>query len=155
MKKADLVNMLINNAVGSILIDGEEGLREYKFDDLEIKEIMNDKLFLICKTRKRCCGDVDGTEKISNPNLDMGADIDWSDSKSWWMVCKDCKDLINAQKGLDIARIIGDEVYAKRLLDKIEEIAIRTKKPVFNGVISKNDVGDINFVGVEFTGEKK
>jgi len=99
------------------------------------------------------CGEAEGTEKIANPNLDMGADIDWSAESSWWMVCKDCKDTIHAQQGLSIAHIMKDEKYAQKCQKDIEKIAKRTKKPIMCATIFKKKDGTLGAVSVEYTGK--
>jgi aspartate carbamoyltransferase regulatory subunit len=101
------------------------------------------------------CGEAEGTEKIANPNLDMGEDIDWSDNKNWWMVCIDCKDTIHAQQGLSIAHIMKDEKYAQKCQAEIEAISKRTKKPVLSATIFKKKDGTYDSVSVEYTGQDK
>jgi hypothetical protein len=65
------------------------------------------------------CGEAEGTEKIANPNLDMGSDIDWKAKDSWWMVCKPCKEFIHLQKMRGFAEMVGDtrmmEIYDTKL----------------------------------------
>ncbi len=98
------------------------------------------------------CGEEEGTEKIANPNLDMGDDIDWNDSKSWWMVCKDCKDTIHAQRGLDMAEHMGNTQMIEKYSADLKEIAERTKKPILNAKIIKNKDGTYDSMSVEYTG---
>ena len=99
------------------------------------------------------CGEVEGTEKIADPNLDMG-EIDWQDPKNWWMVCQDCKDTIHWQRMSSMAEFINDEKMAKIAFEELDKIAKRTKKPILNAVIKKNKDGTYSSTSVEFTGKE-
>ena len=100
------------------------------------------------------CGEEEGTEKVANPNLDMGDDIDWNSPKSWWIVCKDCKDVIHHQKNHSIGVTIEDEGMVNRANTELEKIAKRTGKPVMCASISKKKDGGYNTASIEFTGEE-
>lgn len=99
------------------------------------------------------CGENEGTEKIANPNLDMGSMIDWSDEKNWWMVCKDCKDSIRAMQGLDFATFLKEPTMAEHYQKEIETIANRTKKPILCARIKKKKDGALDVTSVEYTGK--
>ncbi len=79
------------------------------------------------------CGEEEGTEKIANPNLDMGDNIDWNDKDSWWIVCKDCKEVIHLQQMSDFP----DEKFRNECIEKLAKIAKKTGKPILNACISK------------------
>jgi RecJ-like exonuclease len=104
-------------------------------------------------TKCSFCGEHEGTEKISNPNLNMGDEIDWSDQKNWWMVCKDCKDSIRAMQGLDIATFMKDAKMAAVYQKEIETIANRTKTPILSARIEKKKDGTLDITSVEYTGK--
>lgn len=95
------------------------------------------------------CGEEEATEKIGDPNLDMSQDIDWSDEKTWWKVCKTCKEVIPLQR----MSCIPSEVLQEYCNNKLAEIAKRTKKPILNATISKNNEDNYDFTSIEFTGE--
>ena len=99
------------------------------------------------------CGEEKGTEKIANPNLDMGDDIDWSEDNQWWTVCKDCKEVIHCQKTLTIARHMLDRKLAGEMNRRLQEIAERTGKSIMSAQIRKVD-GKTEVSSVEFTGKK-
>ena len=61
------------------------------------------------KTDCTFCGEAEGTERIADPNLDMGEDIDWNDEKNWWKVCKDCKEFIYTKKFECIEDVIRED----------------------------------------------
>ena len=84
----------------------------------------------------------------------MGDDIDWNSDKSWWIVCKDCKEVIHQQQMVDIGMCIGDEKVISNANDKLDEIAKRTGIPSMNAMISKEKDGKIKTSSIEFTGEK-
>lgn len=91
------------------------------------------------------CSEAEATTKIANPNLDMGDDIDWSDKKNWWQVCKDCKEVIHLQQ-------LGD--IGIDTTNKLDAIAKRTGIPILNAVIAKDKEGKLKTSSIEFTGEK-
>lgn len=74
------------------------------------------------------CGEAQGTEKIANPNLDMGSDIDWKAKDSWWMVCKPCKEIIHLQKMISFAESVGDTRMAELYNKKLENLDIKAEK---------------------------
>jgi len=103
------------------------------------------------------CGEEEGTEKVADPNLDLNTDIDWSDKKNYWMVCKSCEQAISLQRGLAMSVHMGDEIgekMASRYNLKLSNLAIRTKKPIMAATLRKRPDGKgYETVSVEFTGE--
>lgn len=95
------------------------------------------------------CGEAEGSERIMNPNnlLDVKEEV-------VWLVCKDCKDVIKAQQKLSIAMILDDENMARKCQKEIEEISVRTKRPVLNAMIFKDKKGNYDSMSVEYTGEE-
>lgn len=90
------------------------------------------------------CGEEKGTETISNPN--------W-DKMTSWLVCKDCKETINYQQQYSMAQIMGNEKMASEALNKLDEIARRTKKPIMVAEIKKTKSG-YKTASIEFTGNE-
>lgn len=99
------------------------------------------------------CGEEEATERIANPNLDMGDEIDWFDEKNWWKVCKDCKDVIHYQRESSFGIAIEDEDMVNRANKELEKIANRTGKPILNACIFKKKEGGYGSASIEFTGE--
>ena len=99
------------------------------------------------------CSEEEGTERIADPNLDMGDEIDWNDDKNWWMVCKVCKDVIHYQMMHSWGVAIEDERMVSEANKKLEEIAKRTKQPILNACIYKKKDGSYDTASIEFTGE--
>lgn len=99
---------------------------------------------------KKCnyCGEVPGTEKIADPNLDMGSDIDWSDDKNWWIVCSDCKEVIKYQQLLSMGSFLGVDSLSIRASNKLDEIAKRTGVPIITASIFKDDNGKLDYVSI-------
>ncbi len=104
------------------------------------------------KERMKClyCGEEEATEKIGNPNLDMSQEIDWSNKANWWNVCKDCKQVIPLQR----LSSIDNEKLQSYCNKKLQEIAIKTKKPILNACIIKKEDGSYDSTSIEFTGEE-
>ncbi len=100
------------------------------------------------------CGEEEGTQRIGDPNLDMGEKIDWQDNKNWWMVCKDCKEVIFLQRMNSIGVIAENESIINDTNEKLMAIAERTGKPIMMASIQKKKDGKYNVSSVEFTGEK-
>jgi len=96
------------------------------------------------------CGEEEATDRLGDPNLDMSKDIDWSNEKNWWKVCKDCKQVIPLQmmSGIDDEKLQG---YCNK---KLQEIAEKTGKPIMTARISKKEDGTLETSSVEFTGKK-
>ena len=106
------------------------------------------------KEENKCsyCGEEEGTQKIADPNLDMSKDIDWNDDKNYWMVCKDCDEVIPLQRMNSFGIHINDEKIVAETNKKLQEIAKRTKKPILNASLRKTKEG-YKEESVEFTGE--
>ena len=81
------------------------------------------------------CGESEATERIGNPNLDMNEEIDWGNEDNWWKVCKDCKEVIPLQ----MLSSVPNPDLQKYCVEKLDEIAKRTKKPIMNAVIYKKN----------------
>jgi len=105
-------------------------------------------------TKCTYCGEEEGTEKIANPNLDMNDDIDWGSDKSWWKVCKTCKEVIKLQTFHSIGCMHGEEKMVAYANKKLEELANKTKKPILCATIQKKEDGTYETASIEFTGEK-
>ena len=90
------------------------------------------------------CGEEKGTETISNPN--------W-DKMTSWLVCKDCKETIKYQQQHSIAQSMGNEELASESINKLDEIAKKTKKPIMVAEIKKTGKG-YETSSIEFTGER-
>ena len=80
------------------------------------------------------CGEEEATDKIANPNLNMGQEIDWNDENSWWDVCKTCEEVIPLQRMSGVP----DKELQKHCKEKLSEIAKRTGKPIINASITVN-----------------
>lgn len=100
------------------------------------------------------CSEEEGTQRIADPNLDMGEEIDWQDEKNWWMVCKDCKDTIFHQRMHSIGESIGNERMVSHANDELMKIVERTKKPIMMASIQKKKDGTYGVSSIEFTGKK-
>jgi hypothetical protein len=102
------------------------------------------------------CGEEKATEIILNPN--------YSQKDAIWDVCKTCKDVIHHQLGLSFGSCMADnkdkhiremgERICSEANNKLEEIAIKTKKPILNAQIVKKNDGKYDVISVEFTGEE-
>jgi hypothetical protein len=109
--------------------------------------------------KKECiyCGEEEATEIIMNPNCD--------EKKAVWDVCKTCKDVIHHQIGLSFGSCMADnkdkhiremgERICSEANDKLEEIAIKTKKPILTACVYKKKDGNYDVSSIEFTGEKQ
>ena len=91
------------------------------------------------------CGDEKGTEIIPNPNFDK---------LSQWLVCKDCKAVVYNQQLYSMGEIIGNEKLTSEAINKLDEIAKKTGKPIMVARIAKGDNGNYNTSSIEFTGKK-
>ncbi|MFC1755568.1 hypothetical protein ACFL96_19620 [Thermoproteota archaeon] len=101
------------------------------------------------------CGEEEATTVIMNPNTDDGG-------QPTWEVFLDCKDVIRAQMKLSMGCVIQGmggihEKHGEKMVSEVnavlEEIANRTKKPIFSGTLYKNKDDKIDSVSVEFTGD--
>ncbi len=92
------------------------------------------------------CGDEKGTEVIPNPNFDK---------INQWLVCKDCKEVIHNQTLYTMSEHVGAEKMASEALNKLDEIAKRTGKPIMVAGIRKGDDGKYRTSSIEFTGKKE
>ena len=100
------------------------------------------------------CGRKEATDKIADPNLDMGLEIDWGDKKNWWQVCDICKQLIHLQRMNDFALMMGNEKLISLTNKKIEDLAKKGKKPILNAAIFKKVERAYDSASIEFTGEE-
>ncbi len=89
------------------------------------------------------CNKDKGTEIIEDPN---------GDTLERWLVCKDCKEIIETQQERLIISSINPEL-AEKCNNKLLEIAKRTGKPIINATIYKDGEGYSAFTE-EFTGEE-
>jgi RNA polymerase subunit RPABC4/transcription elongation factor Spt4 len=95
------------------------------------------------------CGEEKGTELIDNPN--------W-DTLERWLVCKDCKEVIENQRKLSMGVMLSENPYGEKIggemikeaNDKLYDISQRTGKPISNIIIDKEH----GVSSVEFTGKK-
>lgn len=110
-----------------------------RFLDTEHQRLWIEKSLGTDKIMPKCmyCGEAEGTERIANPNLIMGADIDWKDVKNHWMVCVDCKELIKHQRMLDFGNMIGNDKLTKYAQDKLDEIE-KNNCPICNDLKYEN-----------------
>lgn len=90
------------------------------------------------------CGDEKGTEKIPNPDFS---------ELSQWLVCKDCKEVIKYQHLLSIGNFSNNNKMVNEAVDKLDEIAKRTGKPIMCASINKTKDG-YKPASIVFTGEK-
>ena len=134
------------------LLTKKEVLEEWEKTRKEIESVEEGKngMCVYCEEEK-------GTEKIMNPNMDK---------INSWLVCKDCKEVIQAQHeqsfgmglmNLDDKHKDFNEKYGKKIVNdankKLDVIAKRTGKPIMSACLSKGKEGyDVS--SVEFTGEK-
>ena len=117
------------------------------------------------KTLCDFCGEEEGIKKIVNPNLDLNDNINWDNNDNWWIVCRDCEEIIHCQQEIDFNITSLSKIKDNKNRESIEkeieesnniinEIAKRTKRPIFSAVISKKKGGKYSVNSIEFTGEK-
>ena len=96
------------------------------------------------------CGEEPATDRIGNPNLDMGEEIDWTDEANWWQVCADCKQAIPLQ----MLSGCSDPKLQEYVSDKLDAIAKKSGKPIMSAAVIKKDDGSVETVEITYTGEK-
>ena len=76
------------------------------------------------------CGEEEGIIRIMNPNFD---------ENDAWVVCVSCDKLIKLQQKSTFAMLVGDDKKLREINEEIERLSEKTKKPMLNVLITKND----------------